>query len=162
MAGVAELHAGQRGVRLGGRRRAGLFRVQRHRIDEGHGVTLGGQRQRVHAGRAAHVQDRRGRGRQVARQQLAGAHELQAAGTEGQAVPLDLARVVLGDVAVQLRVVRGHARLLPTRCGLAAAVTGSWGGRERAVSPASWSRVEATSSHTSMAARTSSPAANRS
>jgi hypothetical protein len=101
---IAEDDRGQRRVGLGGGGGAGLIDVQGHRVHEVHRVALGGQRQRVGAGRAADVEDRDGRRGQEAGQQLAGAQELEPSPV-GQAALLLSAVVVGGDL-----VLVGHAR----------------------------------------------------
>jgi hypothetical protein len=74
---VADDGGGERRVGLRGGWRSGLLDVQRHRVHEVDLVALGGQRQRIDAGRAADVEHRGGGRGQEARQQLARAQELE-------------------------------------------------------------------------------------
>jgi hypothetical protein len=103
LAGVAH-HRGGEGCRPGGRRGAGLLDVQRDRVEQVHLVALAGERQRVGAGRPAHVEDGGRRRGQEAREQLERAQELEAPPV-AQALLLVAAVVVGGD-----RALVGHAR----------------------------------------------------
>jgi hypothetical protein len=94
------LHGGrERRPRLGDGGGPSLLDVQRDRVDEVDLVAVGGQRQRVGARAAADVEHRGGRRGQEARQQLAGAQELQAAPVPEPAL-LVAAVVVGGDLAL--------------------------------------------------------------
>jgi hypothetical protein len=104
LARVADDHGGEWRSGLCGRGRPGLLDVQCHGVHEVYLIALGGQRQRVGAGRATDVEHGGGRGGQHARQQLARAQELEPCPV-AQATLLLSALVVGGDVALV-----GHAR----------------------------------------------------
>jgi hypothetical protein len=84
---VADLGGAQRRGRGGGRL-ARLAHVQLDRVDEVAGVAALGERQGVDAGRAAHVEHHGGRRREVPREQLLRAQELEHAVAGGQTVAL--------------------------------------------------------------------------
>jgi hypothetical protein len=112
--GVPDGRRGQwrRGLLPGGGQ--GLLDVQGHRVDEVDLVAAGGQRQGVHPGRAADVQDHGRRVREVPGQQLPGPGPLQVPGV-GQPLPLGHGGIVAGDLRVEPALVvhcrRGQRRL---------------------------------------------------